>query len=432
MKLTIGNSTSQLEGLSIEQYRALRHILSYKIEGSYFSGCHNGGRRFLFTKGGFFASGLLYRVIDWLEKSKLVYQTRDLRKPPTRRVTFQKLDFKHEFFPQQRDAVANAVKAHRGTISMPTGSGKSYSMALLISTLKLRTLVIVPNLNLKKQLTATFKEIFGSLKHITIQNIDSGTLIDEKDYDCLIIDEAHHVAAATYRHLNKKAWSGIYHRYFFTATPFRGIEEEQILMESVAGEVVYQLTYHEAVAAKMITPLEAFYIDLPKQEVEGHSWPQVYKELIVNNEHRNKILSDLLSSFRYNKISALCLVKEIAHGEQLKTSLIPFAHGENEETSNLIATFNKGGRCLIGTTGVLGEGVDSKPCEYVILAGLGKSKPSLMQAFGRALRNYPDKVTGKIILIRDSSHKFTLNHYKAQVKVLKDEYGLAPAKLTLD
>ena len=42
--------------------------------------------------------------------------------------------------------------------------------------------------------------------------------------------------------------------------------------------------------------------------------------------------------------------------------------------------FNMGEiKTLIGTTGVVGEGVDTRPTEYVIIAGLGKSKPAFMQ-----------------------------------------------------
>jgi superfamily II DNA or RNA helicase len=418
--------------MTMEQYRSLRKVLSYKVEGSYFSGSHNGGIKYLLAKDGSFASGLLERVIGWLEQHQLPYQHTDLRKRPTGQPGLFKATLPFKPYPEQLEAIRQAVQACRGTISMPTGSGKSITMALLIAKLNLKTLVIVPNLNLKLQLTESFTQIFGSLKNITIQNIDSGTLANAKDYDCLIIDEAHHVAASTYRKLNKSAWGKIYHRYFFTATPFRGVVEEQILMESIAGEVVYKLSYAQAVQAGMIVPIEAFYIDLPKVDVRGSTWPTVYKELIVNNEHRNRVIANLLASFQYAGVSTLCLVKEVAHGEKLKTSLIPFAHGENEETAALIKAFNKGGSCLIGTTGVLGEGVDSRPCEYVLIVGLGKSKPAFLQQCGRATRTYLGKESGKIIIFKDSSHKFTLTHFKAQVKILREEFGVVPVKLEID
>lgn len=429
MKLTLGNSLSKLDGLSIEQHRSLKKVLSYKVAGSQYTVDHTGGMRYLLAKDGTFASGLLKRVIGWLNSSKLRPQLEDNRKAPRGQPGLYKPKFEFIPYKEQLTAVSSAVKHHRGSLVMPTGSGKSITMALLVNALQLRTLIVVPNLGLKRQLTESFTKIFGKvgMRNITILNIDSSALEDATDYDCLIIDEAHHSAALTYRKLNKKAWGGIYYRFCFTATPFRGQEEEQILMETITGEVVYKLSYEEAVAAGMICPIEAYYLEVPKVGVKGNTWPTVYKELVVNHKHRNEMIQTLLDCLK--GLSVLCLVKEVAHGHEFNA---PFAHGENPDTHFLIDTFCKGSRSLVATTGVCGEGVDTKPCEYVILAGLGKSRPALMQAFGRVLRTYPGKVTGKVILFKDTSHKFTLSHFKAQVKVLKEEYGVIPTRLELE
>ena len=111
---------------------------------------------------------------------------------------------------------------------------------------------------------------------------------------------------------------------------------------------------------------------------------------------------------------------------------MPFANGQVEETRYYITLFNeKELPCLIGTTGILGEGVDTKPCEYVIVAGLGKAKSAFMQQIGRGVRVYPGKESCKIVIFRDTSHKFTLRHYREQCKVLKEEFGIVPLKLEI-
>ena len=81
----------------------------------------------------------------------------------------------------------------------------------------------------------------------------------------------------------------------------------------------------------------------------------------------------------------LTLVKEINHGKALSVlSDSPFSNGEDEESRKYIELFKEARiKTLIGTTGVLGEGVDTKPAEYVIIAGLGKSKNAFMQQVGR-------------------------------------------------
>lgn len=338
-----------------------------------------------------------------------------------------------EPYKDQQDAVLAAVKHGRGTISMPTGTGKSVTMALLVNALQVRTLIIVPTLALKNQLRESFTAFFGSLNNITIENIDSGKLNTASDYDCLIIDEAHHVAASTYRKLNKRAWGKIYYRFFFTATPFRSKSNEQMLLESVAGQVIYELTYHQSVDAGYIVPVEAYYVDVPPSVTHANTWAGVYSTLVVQNEARNKIIAQLLATLNTCETPTLCLVKEIKHGENLQALKgIHFANGLNQDTQLYIQAFNRQKiNCLIGTTGILGEGVDTKPAEFIILAALGKSKNAFMQQVGRGLRRFKDKASCKVILFKDFSHKWTLAHFKAQVKILKDEYGVIPVKLDL-
>jgi len=310
---------------------------------------------------------------------------------------------------------------------MPTGSGKSVVISLIIQYLGVRTLIIVPTVELKRQLSIDLKNTFGSLKNITIENIDSTALQTASDYDCLIIDEAHHVAASTYQKLNKKVWSGIFYRFMLTATPFRNVADEQLLFEAIAGEVIYRLSYKDAVARGYIVPIDAYSIKVPPTPNDYYTWQEAYKNLVVQNTVRNQMIAELASNLDSAGQSTLILVKEIAHGERLaELTGIPFVNGQDEDSRAYIEQFNKGEICsLIGTTGVIGEGVDTKPCEYVIIAGLGKAKSAFMQQAGRCVRRYGNKESGKVILVNDGSHKFTKAHYAAQVKILKEEYGIA-------
>ena len=338
-------------------------------------------------------------------------------------------------YPEQLAAVEAAIRHGRGCVVMPTGTGKSLVFALLIAKLQVKTLIIVPTLGLKLQLQADFTKWFGSLDNITIRNVDATGLEKETAYDLLILDECHHSAASTYRQLNKKAWNNIYYRYNFTATPWRSQEEEQLLLESITGEVVYRLEYARAVSQGFIVPVEAYYYEIPKQEVDGYTWREVYSELVINHTQRNTAIAALLDRLVETGTSGLCLVKEVAHGEKIQSLMThptAFIKGENDDNRIKILEFNLRERLvLIGTEGVLGEGIDSKPAEYVIIAGLGKSKPRFMQSVGRAVRRYEGKDSAKIIIFKDNSHKWSLAHFKAQCKILKEEYGVIPIKLTI-
>lgn len=387
------------------------------------------------NKRGEFPSGLLHILQDYTSGFKGI-QTEDLRKKPERYIRRFKLDLPHTPYESQFKAVQACLKEGRGVISAVTGYGKSVMMAMLLAEMGLDTLIIVPTLGLKSQLTESFLAYFGQLAHITIENIDSKNLQKPGKYDMIIIDEAHHVAAKTYRDLNKRYWGNIYHRFFFTATPFRTRDEEQLLFESIAGQVIYRIGYKEAVDLGAIVPIEVFYIELPKSPLKGVNighWPSVYNALVVHNEARNKLIAELLQGLDKGSISTLCLVTEIAHGENLKKLTGGyFASGVNDDTKHYIDLFNREVlTTLIGTTGVLGEGIDTRPAEWVIIAGLGKSRPRFMQQCGRGLRKYAGKESCKVIIFKDNSHKWTKAHYAAQVKILKEEYGIVPIKLDI-
>lgn len=427
--INCGNSYSQITGLSPAQEKEVRKLLSYS-NGDHFS--RFGPKTiYLIDKKGFFPTGLLHRVETWLDASILPW---NFCFPKIKSQKFVDHDPKISRVPYtaQSNALGAASISGRGTLSLPTGSGKSLVIALLIAKFSLRTLIIVPNLELKRQLTADLQSQF-SMANITIENIDSKALAKATNYDLLIIDEAHHTAARTYQNLNKKAWTNISKRFFLTATPFRNQKEETLLFEAIAGRVIYELSYKQAVAEGYIVPVEAFYVDLPKVETYGYNYAEIYNERVVSNKPRNDLIALILLRLNANKKSTLCLVKEIAHGNILRDKTnIPFANGQDEDSRQDIQDFSQGKlTSMIGTTGMVGEGVDTLPCEYVVIAGLGKAKSAFLQQVGRAVRKYKGKETAKVIIFRDPSHRFTLNHYREQVKILKDYYGVVPTKIEI-
>lgn len=427
--ININNSYSTITGLTSKQEKEVRDLLSYTI-GSHFS---NFGpkRKSLLSRRGEFPTGLLNRVKSYLSPD--AYKCIDLRIPLTIATSVR---FFEEFQPYefQNKAVKEALHHSRGIISAVTGSGKSLIIALIASRLNVRTLVVVPSLEIKRQLLQTLQSVLNDTSNITVENIDSTALQARKAYDCLIIDEGHHAAAKTYQKLNKTQWADIYYRFFLTATPFRNDTEETLLFEGIAGEVIFEYTYKQAVKDKVIVPIEAYVYNVPKQATEAFTWQQVYSELVVNNKARNELIALLMLRLNAAGKSNLCLVKEIAHGQILADLTgLPFVHGQDDESRDYIHQFNNGVISgLIGTTGIMGEGVDTKPCEYVLIAGLGKAKSQFMQQVGRAVRVYQHKESAKIILFLDKSHKFSSRHYYAQRSILKEEYGIVAIKLEID
>lgn len=437
--LIINNSTSKIEGLTIEEFKALKELMFYTTSAAanYFSKRFGSPKRYLIAKDGSFPTGLLYIVIGFLsDKSYTIVDKRV--KPEANLIPFI-LSKPLTPYPEQNNAATAVLERYRGIVSAPTGVGKSLIAVLIIQKLQVNTIVIVPSLELKRQLTETLAYYFGDIvgdlgSPIAICNIDSlDPKVTLKGYHCVIIDEFHHSGAKSYRQLNKYALKDVFYRVGLTATPFRSQDNEKLLLESVLSEVIFRITYKEAVDNGYIVPVKAYYVEVPTSTVKSNSWAGVYSELVVNNKERNLLIGALLTGLWFNKASTLCLVKEIKHGDNLNLiSKMPFANGVHEETPMLIRGFNdRKLNSLIGTTGILGEGVDTKPAEWVIIAGLGKSKNAFMQQIGRGVRRYPGKETCKVVIFKDSSHVWTVRHFKAQCKILKEEYGVIPIKLEL-
>lgn len=434
MLLEIGNSYSKLTGMSAFVEKELSKELSYVVGGSssYFSG-FGPKRRSLLSKRGEFPTGLLSRVKKLVQKlSSQPLQVVDSRARPGSRLRYE-ANFIFTPYLAQYEALNAAVACGQGTLQLPTGSGKSLVAQLITNYFKRRTLIVVPSVGIRDQLRASFKAVFGTTGDILIENIDAKALKTATNYDVLILDECHHSAAKTYQQLNKTAWKGIYYRFCLSATAFRNDTEETLLLESICGRLIYKLPFQRAVKDKMIMPIESYYYELPKVKTSAHTWHEVYSELIVKNDTRNKLISDTLVHLNAQDVSTLCLVKEIEHGNRLSAlSGFLFANGQDNSTVDFIRLFNEGEiKTLIGTEGILGEGIDSRPCEYVLICGLGKAKSAFMQKCGRSIRNYRGKESGKVVLFLDNSHKFTKRHFAEQVKILRDEYNISPQKLEL-
>lgn len=425
--IAVDNSYSRIQGLKTDQFRALRNILSYENnpQAVYFSGGFKS-KKYLLDKNGYFPTGLRDKVELFCIQAEVNVVWKINAVPPDAKGVLFSAKQVFTLYPSQMKALVSISEESRSGIVMPTGSGKSMVIALAILLRQLPTLIVVPTLEIKRQLKSTLTEFFGSLEHIMVENIGSAALKKAKNYPHLIIDECHHVAAKTYQILNKTCWDKAYYRLFLSATYFRNQNNEQLLFEGICGPVSYTLSYLQAVKIGSIVPVEGYFYRVPKQKCDEYTWSSVYSKLVVNNQTRNELISTILLRLLTAEKSTLCLVKELQHGRILSEMTgVPFVNGVDGKSREYLDAFNRGEvKAIIATTGVVGEGIDTKPCEYVLIAGLGKAKSAFQQQVGRAVRTYPGKESAKVVLFYDLSHKWTKSHFSAQKSILKEEYAV--------
>jgi superfamily II DNA or RNA helicase len=184
--------------------------------------------------------------------------------------------------PYQTDALEAWLTANgRGMVVLPTGAGKTVLALMAIERLGLRTLVVVPTIELLYQWRDAAIERLGlpknkvgvvgdgrrELRPITIITYASAAMPEAPigGTGLLICDEAHHLPSPSYSSIPARC--GAPYRLGITATPDRGDGAESALA-SLLGPLVYQRTPAELSAEGHLAKFreKRIYVDLQPEE----------------------------------------------------------------------------------------------------------------------------------------------------------------------
>jgi len=167
--------------------------------------------------------------------------------------------------------------------------------------------------------------------------------------------------------------------------------------------------------------------DKKKSQYKYH---ELYKLYISENEERNQKIITQANDLVASKMSTLILVKEIEHGKLLESEIqdCVFVNGQEESqfNYNAIEAFNEGHiRSLVGTS-VIGEGVDTKGADAVILGNGEKAKTKIMQNIGRVVRLKKGKEFGLVYDYDDTGQKIIKKHSNARKNIVKKWFNEKP------
>lgn len=184
--------------------------------------------------------------------------------------------------PYQDDALAAWLATDgRGVVVLPTGAGKTVLALMAIERLKLRTLVVVPTIELLYQWRDAVIERLGApkskvgvvgdgrreLRPITIITYASAAMPESPiaGTGLLICDEAHHLPSPSYSAIPARC--GAPYRLGITATPERGDGSDDALYR-LLGPVVYQRTPADLSAEGHLAKFreKRIYVDLQPEE----------------------------------------------------------------------------------------------------------------------------------------------------------------------
>lgn len=349
--------------------------------------------------------------------------------------------------PYQDECVRECLAAlQRGAtrigVSSPTGSGKTTIFSELMRRIPAppgagRVLVLVNAVALAVQAADTVRALLPGL-HVeieqgtryvasgladvtvaTVQSLCSRERLAKyapEQYKCVIIDEAHHATAATYRQVIAR-FNGLVcspdaeppspHRIpiiGFTATFSR---HDGVALGNVFDEIVFHRDFFEMINEHWLAPLVFTTVrgqfDLSGAESGRGDFVTSSLARIVNQPGVNEIVvRTWLDRAWGTRRSTLVFAVNIDHANALAAEFhkrhvdARTVHSGTplRERERVIDDFRRGAFPVLINCGILTEGADIPPIDCVLLARPTKSRNLFSQMIGRGLRLSPD--TGKV------------------------------------
>lgn len=352
--------------------------------------------------------------------------------------------------PYQIDAIEHIKDyfnyENKQYIELPTGSGKTITfLSYLSENYKhlphAKFMVVVPSKELLNQVYESallffdkkdisrkgngFSEKISKLHICIIHSIRGAYLesISEQYFSLVIIDEAHHVQADSYKRLIEMidekcnilkqtydCLGGITHILGVTATPDR---LDGYLISELLGNCSFKLSINQLIDQKYLSDIEGYIVrtNIDLSDVHDHngdfSIPQLYKKLSTETRN-NLILNICKQDMAGRKTIVFCL--NIKHSQEIAKSLTTvgisskaiYGSLPSDEKKAILQAFRNGGISVLCNCQLLTEGFDEPSINGVVLARPTRSRSLFLQMIGRGLRIHSGKTECKIIDIVDN------------------------------
>jgi superfamily II DNA or RNA helicase len=455
--------------------KKLDKLLSYKEPGIEFSPQYQrfgwNGVNHLLNKKGQFPIGLLDMTKRFLEESQVSFEVTD-RRPVVESaepldISKRLVELKKQPRYYQIAAVKAAINHRQGIIKSCTGSGKTLISAIIVAAINKPTNIYVVGLDLLQQFHDLFSEIFEEeigyigngvceIRRINIVSLWTAAkslapkkkikVSDDDDYKekfnasdsakiqamiksakIIIFDECHGASTESF----KKIYSTINPEYIYgmSGTPHK-MEETDLLIKALLGDIIVDIPASELIdKGFLIKPVIKFF-EVPKEYIENRTYTAIYKEYVVENLRRNKMVVSSTQKLVENGFQTLVLFRQIAHGKKLLEMLrkegveVEMLSGKDklERREEIKARLLSGElRCVISSS-IYDTGVDISSLNALVLASPNKSLVRALQRIGRVIRIHPGKTEVRVVDFWDNA-MYLKNHSKRRYQIYCQEKG---------
>ena len=332
--------------------------------------------------------------------------------------------------PDQEAAVAAMLDHDAGVLCAPTAFGKTVTAAAIIARRGVNTLVLVHRTELLKQWQvrlAAFLDVgkdvigvigggknkpTGQIDIAVMQSLSRQGEVDPlvESYGQVIVDECHHVGAASFDAILRRAKAK--HVVGLTATPIRRDGQQPIIFMQ-CGPIRHKAAQPlDAPHDLAVTPQ---FIESPIALPAEAGIQDVFRHLAQDAARTAAIASAITDAFRQGR-KVLALTERTEHIDAIRTALAdqvpePFVlHGRmsKKQRAALIAALDAlspdAPRVLLATGKLVGEGFDHPPLDTLVLAMPVSWKGTLQQYAGRLHREHASKTDVRIIDFVDTGH----------------------------
>ena len=351
----------------------------------------------------------------------------------------------YELREYQREALnAWAGATRRGTLELPTGSGKTVIGLAAIERLGTPTLVVVPTIDLLVQWRGELESEFGievgqlgggtqEIASLTVATYDSAMLRAEDlgdRFGLAIFDEVHHLGGERYREIARLLAAPA--RMGLTATFERQDGAHEVVADLV-GPVVYRLDPDD-LAGEHLAPYDVKRIEVdltPEERREYEDCQETFttylarsnldmrsgsdyrklvmrsgsdpaareallakqraRAIVFNSDAKVDALESILDDHRGDRIIVFTAHNDLVYRVSERFLIPAITHQTGmEERRRFLEGFREGAYSRIVTSNVLDEGVDVPDANVaVVLSGSG-SEREFVQRLGRVLRPKED------------------------------------------
>lgn len=461
--------------------RGIKNLLSYKQKGVEFTAAYqNGwsGYTFLLSKKNEFSLGLLEMVKAHLWSISEVFEISDLRQPliPIAEMDIgpKLAELKKVPRDYQIEIMEAALSHRRGIIRACTGAGKSLTIAMIVAKLNRFSNIYVISLDLLQQFHDLFSQIFeepigfigngrcdiariniisvwtaGRALGAKLSPIEEGDDFKEEDapsnypkiINCLqsaklhLFDECHAVQSETV----KSIYEAIEPEYIYglSGTPFRE-DGCDILSTSILGEQIIDVPASRLIAAGWLAQPIIKFVSVPKMRMsKGANYQTIYKEFIVENEMRNKLIIESAKELLTKGYQVLILFKQLNHGKILSSLLeeegieheyLSGSYSLEKRTEVKERLLSKKSNLVLASV-IFDQGIDIPTISGIILAAGSRGIVKTLQRIGRGLRLHPGKKLCCIVDFFDQA-KYLRDHSKIRYNVycLEPGFKVFPCK----